>query len=73
MMKETKLQTGKECPAFIDPAWMMINNIQQNRTEVVKHVVKAMRVYNQKEVIMFPYNTGGHWILIAFLVKYKMI
>ena len=60
MIKETIDQTGKESPAFVDPAMMTINQIESERSEVVKHLVKVMRVYESKEIIMFAYNPGGH-------------
>ncbi|TVU39753.1 hypothetical protein EJB05_13192, partial [Eragrostis curvula] len=53
--------------AFVDPAPMTIDNLHDDGQGVVKLLVKAIRHYKDKEYIMFPHNTGGHWVLdIAF-------
>ncbi|TVU00219.1 hypothetical protein EJB05_54372, partial [Eragrostis curvula] len=67
LMKEMK---GRPC-AFVDPAPMTIDNLHDSRKEVVQLLVRAIRTYKDKEYIMFPHNTGGHWVLVVISVKKK--
>ncbi|TVU49032.1 hypothetical protein EJB05_00323, partial [Eragrostis curvula] len=67
LMKEMK---GRPC-AFVDPAPMTIDNLHDSRKEVVQLLVRAIRTYKDKEYIMFPHNTGGHWALVVISVKKK--
>ncbi|TVU42890.1 hypothetical protein EJB05_09314, partial [Eragrostis curvula] len=42
---------------------MTVDNLHDYRQGVVKLLVKAIKHYKDKEYIMFPHNTGGHWVL----------
>jgi hypothetical protein len=73
MQKETKNDKTKDCPTFIDPGLMMRNIIDSDRSHVVSQLVKAMAQYSDKEILMCPYNPGGHWVLIVIPVKHNHV
>jgi hypothetical protein len=40
-------------------------NVHLNRTKVVAYFVKAMAHYNDKEILVVPFNTSNHWVTLS--------
>ena len=72
MQQVTRSLKGKDCPAFGDPGIMVVNVIEYDRQGTVDHVVKLMCTYSDK-VVMYPYNPGGHYVLIAFSLEHNVV
>jgi hypothetical protein len=66
---------GKESPAYLDPQISMRTNLlaASSQKDVVAYFVKAMRYYNDKEILVVPFNTGNHWITLVISVKYDQV
>jgi Ulp1 family protease len=48
--------------------------IQTEKAEVVKYLVRAMRYYeDKKEMLIVPYNTGSHWVLLTISMRHNQI
>jgi hypothetical protein len=48
--------------------------IQTEKAEVVKYLVRAMRYYkDKKEMLIIPYNTGSHWVLLIILMRHNLV
>jgi hypothetical protein len=60
----------KESPVFLDPQMMMRTQLLLDRESVVKYIVRAMCHYNEKEMLVTPYNTGNHWLLLNIYTTY---
>jgi hypothetical protein len=74
MQQDTRTRKGKDSPAYLDPQMMMTTVIQTEKTEVVKYLVRAMRYYKDKtEMLIAPYNTGSHWVLLTILMKHNQV
>jgi hypothetical protein len=53
---------------------MMTTVIQTEKAEVVKYLVRAMRYYkDKKEMLIVPYNTGSHWVVITISMRYNQV
>jgi hypothetical protein len=65
---------GKDSPAYLDPQMMMTIVIQIEKAEVVKYLVRAMRYYkDKKEMLIVPYNTGSHWVLLTISMRHDQV
>jgi hypothetical protein len=66
---------GKESPAYLDPQISMRTNLlaANSRKDVVAYFVKAMRYYNDKEILVVPFNTGNHWVTLVISTKYDQV
>jgi hypothetical protein len=48
--------------------------IQTEKAEVVKYLVRAMRYYkDKKEILIIPYNTGSHWVLLTISMRHNQV
>jgi hypothetical protein len=48
--------------------------IQAEKAEVMKYLVQAMRYYkDKKEMLIIPYNTGSHWMLITISMRHNQV
>jgi hypothetical protein len=48
--------------------------IQTEKAEVVKYLVQAMRYYkDKKEILIIPYNTGSHWVLLTISMRHNQV
>jgi hypothetical protein len=53
---------------------MMTTVIQIEKAEVVKYLVRAMRYYkDKKEMLIVPYNTGSHWVLLTISMRHNQV
>jgi hypothetical protein len=53
---------------------MMMTIIQTEKAEVMKYLVRAMRYYkDKKEMLIVPYNTGSHWVLLTISVMHDQV
>jgi hypothetical protein len=53
---------------------MMMTVIQIEKAEVVKYLVCAMRYYkDKKEMLIVPYNTGSHWLLLRISMRHNQV
>jgi hypothetical protein len=50
---------------------MSLATINLDRSYVVGYVTKALQKYAKKKLIMFARDTGGHWILVVIIPKWK--
>jgi hypothetical protein len=62
MQQLTHHRTGKESPAYLDLQISTRTNLlaASSRKDVVAYFIKAMRHYNDKEILVVPFNTGNH-------------
>jgi hypothetical protein len=75
MQQLTCHRTGKVSPAYLDPQISTRTNLLavSSRNDVVAYFVKAMRHYNDKEILVVPFNTGNHWVTLAISTKYNQV
>jgi hypothetical protein len=59
MQQQTLNKKGKESPAFLDLQMMTRTNITLLQKEVVAHFVKALSHYNDKDMLVVPFNMGN--------------
>jgi hypothetical protein len=53
---------------------MTMTVIQIEKAEVVKYLVRAMRYYkDKKEMLVVPYNTGSHWVLLTISMSHNQV
>jgi hypothetical protein len=53
---------------------MMTTVIQIEKAEVIKYLVWAMCYYkDKKEMLIVPYNTGSHWVLLTILMRHNQV
>jgi Ulp1 family protease len=53
---------------------MTMTIIQTEKVEVVKYLMRAMRYYKDKrEMLITPYNTGSHWVLLIILMRHNQV
>jgi hypothetical protein len=74
VQQQTLHKTEKESPAYLYPQIATITNLQtSHRQEVVAYFAKAMRHYRDKEMLVVPFNTGNHWIILSISTKYNQV
>jgi hypothetical protein len=74
MKQDTRTRKGKDSLAYLDPQMMMTTVIQTEKAEVIKYLVRAMGYYKEtKEMLIVPYNTGSHWVLLTISVRYNQV
>jgi hypothetical protein len=75
MKQLTHHRTGKESPTYLDLQISMRTNLlaASSRKDGVAYFVKAMRHYNDKEILVIPFNTGNHWVILAISIKYDQV
>jgi Ulp1 family protease len=48
--------------------------IQIEKAEVMKYLVWATRYYkDKKEMLIVPYNTGSHWVLLTISMRHDQV
>jgi hypothetical protein len=74
MQQDTRTKKGKDSPAYLDPQMMTMTVIQIEKDKVVKYLVWAMRYYkDKKEMLIIPYNTGSHWVLLTISTRHDQV
>jgi hypothetical protein len=74
MQQDTRTKMEKDSPAYLDPQMMTATVIQTEKAEVMKYLVQAMRYYkDKKEMLIIPYNTGSHWVLLTISMRHDQI
>ena len=73
MQQQTRHKKEKESPAYLDPQMVMRTNIMLARKDVVAYFVKAMCHYKDKEMLVVPFNTGNHWLLLFVSTTYDQV
>jgi hypothetical protein len=74
MQQDAPTRKGKDSSAYLDPQMMMTTVIQTEKAEVVKYLVWAMRYYkDKKEMLIVPYNTGTHWVLLTISMRHNQV
>jgi hypothetical protein len=74
MQQDTRTRKGKDSLTYLDPQMMTMIVIQTEKAEVVKYQVRAMRYYkDKKEMLIVPYNTGSHWVLLTISVRHDQV
>jgi Ulp1 family protease len=52
----------------------MTTVIQIEKAKVVKYLVRAMHYYkDKKEMLIIPYNTGSHWVLLTISMSHNQV
>jgi hypothetical protein len=70
----THHRTKKESPTYLDPQISMRTNLLATSSQKdVAYFVKAMRHYNDKEILVIPFNIGNHWVTLAISIKYDQV
>lgn len=61
--------------AILDPQMFSRSCIRSNESFVVDYVKSAFNHYAMEadSVIMFAHNTGGHWLLVVIIPKWKKV
>jgi Ulp1 family protease len=53
---------------------MTMTVIQTEKAEVMKYLVWSMRYYkDKKEMLIVPYNTGSHWVLLTISMRHNQV
>jgi hypothetical protein len=75
MQQLTHHRMGKKSPAYLDPQISMRTNLltASSRKNVVAYFVKAMRHYSDKEILVIPFNTYNHWVILAIFIMYDHV
>jgi hypothetical protein len=74
MQHDTRTRKGKDSSAYLDPQMMSMTVIQIEKAEVVKYLVWAMYYYkDKKEMLIIPYNTGSHWVLLTISMRHNQV
>jgi hypothetical protein len=74
MQQDTHTRKGKDSPTYLDPQMMTTTVIPIEKAEVVKYLVRAMRYYkDKKEMLIIPYNTGSHWVLLTISMRHNQV
>jgi hypothetical protein len=71
MQQDTRTRKGKDSPTYFDMQMMTMTIIQIEKAEVMKYLVRTMRYYkDKKEMLIVPYNTGSHWVLLIISMRH---
>jgi hypothetical protein len=74
MQQDTRTRRGKDSPAYLDPQMTTTTVIQIEKAEVVKYLVWVMCYYkDKKEMLIVPYNTGSHWVLLTISMRHNQV
>jgi hypothetical protein len=75
MQQGTRTRKGKDSPAYLDLQMMMTTTvIQIEKVEVMNYLVRAMHYYkDKKEMLIVPYNTGSHWVLLTISMRHNQV
>jgi hypothetical protein len=74
MQQDTRTRKGKNSLAYLDPQMMTTTIIQIEKAEVVKYLVWTMCYYkDKKEMLIVPYNTGSHWVLLTISMRHDQV
>jgi hypothetical protein len=74
MQQDTRTRKGKNSPTYLDPQMMTMSVIQTEKAEVVKYLVRTMHYYkDKKEMLIIPYNTGSHWVLLTISMRHNQV
>jgi hypothetical protein len=73
MQQQTCYKKGKESPTYLDPQLMMRTQILLDRDFIVTYIVRAMRHFNDKEMLVILFNTGNYWLLLNISTMYDQV
>jgi hypothetical protein len=74
MQQDTRTRKGKYSLPYLDPQMMTPTVIETYKAEVVKYLVRAMHYYkDKKEMLIVPYNTGSHWVLLTISMRHDQV
>ena len=74
MQQDTHIRKGKDSLSYLDSQMMTTTVIQTEKVEVVKYLVRTMRYYkDKKEMLIVPYNTGSHWVLLIISMRHDQV
>jgi hypothetical protein len=73
MQQQTHNRKGKESYAYLDPQMAMRTQIHLSQKDIVVYFVKAMKHYNDKEMLVVPFNTGNHWVTLSISTMYDQV
>jgi hypothetical protein len=73
MQQQTLHKKGKESPTFSDPQMVTRTHIMLAQKYIVAYFVKAMCHYKDTKMLVVPFNTGNHWLLLSFSTTYDQV
>jgi hypothetical protein len=73
MQQQTLNRKGKESLAYLDPQMVTRTQIHLSQKDVVAYFVKAMKHYEDKKMLVIPFNTGNQWETLSISVKYDQV
>jgi hypothetical protein len=74
MQQDIRTRKGKDSPTYLDLQMMTMTVIQTEKVEVVKYLVRALRYYkDKKEMLIVPYNTGSHCVLLTISMRHNQV
>jgi hypothetical protein len=73
MQQQTRHKKGNEPPAYFDPQMMTRIQILIGRDCIVKYLIHAMCHHNSKEMLVIPFNTSNHWLLLSISTTYDQV
>jgi hypothetical protein len=74
MQQVTCTRKGKDSSAYLVSQMMTMTVIQTEKVEVMKYLVQAMCYYkDKKEMLIIPYNTGSHWVLLTISMRHNQV
>jgi hypothetical protein len=73
MQQQTLKKKGKVSPAYFDSQMATRTHINLGRKDVIAYFVKAMNHYKDKEMLVIPFNTGNHRVLLSISTTYDQV
>jgi hypothetical protein len=73
MQQQTHHKKGNESPAYLDPQMMMRTQILLDRDSILKYMIRSMCHFNDKEMLLIPFNTGNYWLLLSISTMYDQV
>jgi hypothetical protein len=74
MQQDIRTRKGKDSPTYLDLQMMTMTVIQTEKVKVVKYLVRALRYYkDKKEMLIVPYNTGSHCVLLTISMRHNQV
>ena len=58
---------------LLDPDALSIESMTRSRDFSVQYLEKGLRKHAKKEYVMFPYNSGDHWIAVIIIPKWLKV
>jgi hypothetical protein len=71
--KKTLNKKEKKSHVYLDLQMATRTQIHLSRKDVVSYFVKVMKHYKDKEMLVVPFNTGNHWVILSISTNYDQV